>query len=234
MKLSQEADDPIGEGVGKNGFVKGTSYCLSGNSSRANEETRSCLVKKRRKRRCECNVDISGRNDNKCIRNMKASRSKHWWIADNGHPWLKKQNSSEQGARSDKGSTNNTTESALGTATANTNSPTTIRNSRPFSPYAFESRRKKEESGTFHALPAGRSILGREAQGVKKNEPPNKITCGLVQVYCLICHAGNLCTCLKCNFNYLCPSRIRLAPLISSSYLTELKNYRGVKISLLF
>ncbi len=182
MKLSQEADDPIGGGDGKNGFAKRTSYCLSDNSSRANQETQPCLVKKRR---CESNVDISGRNDNKCIRNVKASRSKDWWTADNGHPWLKKQNSSEQGAQSDKGSTNNTTESVLDTATANTNSPSTIRNSRPFSPYAFESRRKEEESGTFHTLPAGRLILGREAQGVKKNEPPNKITCGLIQVYCL-------------------------------------------------
>ncbi len=152
----------------------------------------SCLLKKRR---CESNVDISGRNGNTCSTNIKASRSKGRWTADNGHPWSQKQNSSEQEAQSDKDITNNTTGLTLDTETANTNSPFMMKNRRPFSPYAFENRRKGEESGTFHALPVGRSILGREAQRVKNNEQPNKITCGLVQV--VIASYAKLKTCVS-------------------------------------
>ncbi len=154
-------------------------YCL-GNSSRANEETRSCLVKKRRM--SDSNIEARVRNVCKFNGDVKVSRSRDRWTADNEHSWLKKQNSNEQGTRSDKGSIDNTTEPAIDTAMGNKSSPSVMRNSRPFSSYAFESRRKEGESGTFHALPAGRSILGREAQGGGKNEPPNKVICGLEQV----------------------------------------------------
>ncbi len=192
-----EVGGPRGEGEGKR-LEKHISYCLSNNNSCADEEMLSCLVKTKRKRSAS-NVEVSGRNDNKCISSVIASRRKDWWTADDGQSWLKKQNCRKQGAWSDKGSMNNTTELVLDTAAANKNNPSTMRNSRLFSPYAFESRRKEGESGTFHALPAGRSILGREAQGDGKNEPSNKITCGLVQVYCLIYRTGNLCICLKYN-----------------------------------